>query len=99
MKSMQWNDSRESPALLEEDVPRPNAREGEILVRVYAAGITPTELIWYPTSHTKDGKKRFRAVPSHEFSGEIAEIGEGVTSFSAGQQIYGMNDWFAEGAL
>jgi NADPH:quinone reductase-like Zn-dependent oxidoreductase len=38
-------------------------------------------------------------VPSHEFSGEIAEIGEGVTRLSTGQQVYGMNDWFEDGAL
>jgi NADPH:quinone reductase-like Zn-dependent oxidoreductase len=35
----------------------------------------------------------------HEFSGEIAEIGEGVAELVVGQKIYGMNDWFADGAL
>lgn len=38
-------------------------------------------------------------MPSHEFSGEIAEIGEGVAEFGIGQEIYGMNDWFEDGAL
>jgi NADPH:quinone reductase-like Zn-dependent oxidoreductase len=61
-----------------------------VLIQVHAAGVTPTEVIWYPTSHTKNGEKRTGAVPSHEFSGEVGETGE---------EIYGMNDWFAEGAL
>src|SRR4051794_9754026 len=86
-------------ALIEMDVPQPEPRKGEVLVRVYAAGITPTELAWYPTSHTKNGEKRSGAVPSHEFSGEIADIGEAVEGLSIGQEIYGMNDWFANGAL
>ncbi|MEO8126194.1 MAG: NADP-dependent oxidoreductase [Bryobacteraceae bacterium] len=86
-------------ALVEVESVRPKPRAGEVLIRVRAAGITPTELIWYPTSHTKGGEKRTGAVPSHEFSGEVAEIGEGVSGLSIGENIYGMNDWFEGGAL
>jgi NADPH:quinone reductase-like Zn-dependent oxidoreductase len=57
------------------------------------------ELDWYPSSHTRDGGSCTAAVPSHEFSGEIAGFGEGVEDLSIGQEIYGMNDWFADGAL
>lgn len=83
----------------EAEIPEPMPREGELLVRVCAAGVTPTELLWYPTTHTKEGGQRSAAVPSHEFSGEVAEVGGGVTGFAIGQEIYGMNDWFADGAL
>jgi NADPH:quinone reductase-like Zn-dependent oxidoreductase len=96
MKAMRLTDPI---TLVEADLPRPKPRVGEVLVRVHAAGVTPTEKIWYPTSHTKSGAPRTGAVPSHEFSGEIAEIGEGVADLAIGQQIYGMNDWFADGAL
>ncbi len=85
--------------LIERDVSRPEPRQGEVLIRVFAAGVTPTELVWYPTSHTRDGGPRTAAIPAHEFSGQIAEVGEGVTGVSAGQEVYGMNDWFADGAL
>ncbi len=96
---MHVTDSAKLPALIENDVPAPKPGEGEVLVRVHAAGITPTELAWYPTSHDRKGKQRARAVPSHEFCGEIAGIGGGVEGLAIGQEIYGMNDWFAEGAL
>jgi NADPH:quinone reductase-like Zn-dependent oxidoreductase len=99
MKSMHVTDSGEKLGLIEIDVPQPKPQKGEVLVRVYAAGVTPTDLAWYPTSHTKNGKKRSGAVPSHEFSGEIADVGEAVEGLSLGQEIYGMNDWFADGAL
>jgi NADPH:quinone reductase-like Zn-dependent oxidoreductase len=72
MKGMHLADGGQKAALVERDVPLPQPRKGEVLVRIYAAGITPIELAWYPTSHTNNGEKRTGAVPSHEFSGEIA---------------------------
>ena len=84
--------------LVEENLPQPVPGQGEVLVRVYAAGVTHTELGWYPTLHTKAGEIRSGAVPGHEFSGVVAALGEGVTNFTVGREIYGMNDWFADGA-
>jgi NADPH:quinone reductase-like Zn-dependent oxidoreductase len=39
-----------------------------------------------------------RAVPGHEFSGVIKAIGKDVQDFEIGDEVYGMNDWFADGA-
>ena len=99
MKVMRLAGSAPESPLVEADVPQPGPQQGEVLVRVRAAGVTATELGWYPTSHTKTGQARPGAVPSHEFSGDVAEIGGGVAGFSIGQPVYGMNDWFADGAL
>jgi NADPH:quinone reductase-like Zn-dependent oxidoreductase len=99
MRAMHFGDSPHDAALIEKEIPQPTPGEGEVLVRVIAAGVTPTEIFWYPTWHTKSGDRRTGAVPSHEFSGEIAEAGDGKSGFSVGQEVYGINDWFAEGAL
>src|SRR5579862_6981727 len=80
-------------------VPEPLAGKGDVLVRVFAAGVTPTELEWYPTTRQKNGEARLHAIPAHEFSGVVAAVGEGVSGFAEGQAVYGMNDWFAEGAM
>src|SRR5579871_1430308 len=98
MKAIQLRDDSQTPQLGEVDVPRPIPSDGELLVKVYAAGITTAELLWYPTLHTKDGRKRAGAIPCHEFSGVIADLGKGVDEFEIGDEIYGMNDWFEEGA-
>uniref|UniRef100_Q01YN8 Alcohol dehydrogenase, zinc-binding domain protein n=1 Tax=Solibacter usitatus (strain Ellin6076) TaxID=234267 RepID=Q01YN8_SOLUE len=79
--------------LVEGRAPMPVPGEGELLIRVLAAGITTTELGWYPTTHTKSGETRKGAVPTHEFSGVIADGPE------KGHPVFGMNDWYAEGAL
>jgi NADPH:quinone reductase-like Zn-dependent oxidoreductase len=84
--------------LVEESIPQPIPREGEVLVRVYATGVTHAELGWEPTTRTKAGGVRTGAVPGHEFSGVVAATGGGVTNFAVGQEIYGMNDWYADGA-
>lgn len=81
------------------EVPRPEPKAGEVLVRVHAAGVTPTELIWVPTWSTRDGSPRpFPVIPGHELSGEVAALGAGVSGLSVGELVYGMNDWFADGA-
>lgn len=86
-------------SLVEDEAARPEPAEGELLIRVYAAGLTPSELRWYPTTHKSTGEPRRDAVPGHEFSGVIAALGPGVKGVTAGQEVYGMNDWFAEGAM
>jgi NADPH:quinone reductase-like Zn-dependent oxidoreductase len=98
MKAMQVNNSKQGPALIATELPQPRPGEGELLISVRAAGVTPTELSWYPTSQTKDGTPRKGAVPGHEFSGVVAELGRNTTGFEVGQEIYGLNDWFADGA-
>jgi len=78
-------------------VPRPGA--GEILVRVRAGAVTPTELLWVPTWTTRAGEPRpFPIIPGHEFSGEVHGVGPGVNDVAVGEAVFGMNDWFGDGA-
>lgn len=98
MKAMKVNGVGHGPVLVAGTLPQPQPSEGELLIRVRAAGVTPTELAWYPTTHQKEGGARTNAVPGHEFSGIVATLGKGVNDFQVGDEIYGMNDWFADGA-
>ena len=99
MKVLRLVRSAPQPLLVEAEMPRPKPQPGEVLVRVHAVAVTPSELLWHPTLHTRDGALRSAPVPGHEFSGEIAECGEGVRDLAIGQEVYGLNDWFDEGAL
>src|SRR5262249_21201191 len=98
MKAMRVNNAQQGPLLVAASLPQPQPGDGELLIRVRATGVTTTELLWYPTTHTKAGGARTGAVPGHEFSGVIAALGKGAKDFNVGDEIYGMNDWFAEGA-
>jgi NADPH:quinone reductase-like Zn-dependent oxidoreductase len=98
MKAMQVRDSSQGITLYGAQIPQPTPDDGEVLIRVRAAGVTTTELDWYPTTHQKNGDARTNAIPGHEFSGVIESLGEGVKDLAIGQEVYGMNDWFADGA-
>jgi NADPH:quinone reductase-like Zn-dependent oxidoreductase len=99
MRVMRVSEAADGLTLVAGEAERPKPGKGEVLVRVYAAGVTTTELGWYPTTHRKSGEPRLGAIPGHEFSGVIAEVGEGVSGFVTGQEVYGFNDWFEEGAM
>jgi len=77
----------------------PTPKEGELLVRVSAAGVTPSEKVWFPTTHQPDGTPRSHAIPAHELSGTVEALGPGATGFKVGDAVFGFNDWFAEGAV
>ncbi len=98
MRAFRLTASQTGPVLLESDAPKPVPGANEVLVQVYASGVTPTELLWYPTSHNKDGSERTGAIPGHEFSGVITALGAAVNAYSIGDEVFGLNDWFADGA-
>lgn len=86
-------------ALVYEEAPQPHPKAGEVLVRVHAAAVTPTELMWVPTWKTRTGEDRpFPIILGHEFSGVIAAVGASVTDWAEGDPVYGLNDWFEDGA-
>ncbi len=98
MRAYRLDNSAPKPGLIAAEIPQPQSGPGQVLIRVSAAGVTMAELSWYPTTHTASGAERQGAVPGHEFSGEVSAAGEGVTEFKAGEQVFGMNDWYSDGA-
>src|SRR5215471_3915523 len=88
-----------SAAVVNDNAAKPEPEAFELLIRVYAAGVITTEVAWYPTSHRKNGEIRTGAVLGHEFSGVVEAVGEGVGDLEIGREVFGMNDWFADGAM
>lgn len=85
--------------LVSGEIPRPTPRSGEVLVKVHATAVMPTELDWMPTFNTPSGQPRpFPIVLSHEFSGVLDLSNGAANGLKAGDEVYGVNDWFANGA-
>lgn len=98
MKAIRLHTRGGPEAFVVEEAPRPSPGPGEVLVRVHAAAVTPTELVWVPTWTTRTGEPRpFPIIPGHEFSGEVTGVGPGVTDIAEGDAVFGMNDWFRDG--
>ena len=58
MKASRLHERGSLASLRYEDAPDPHAADGQVLIRVHAAGVTPTELQWAPTSVTRAGAPR-----------------------------------------
>ena len=94
MKAVRLHDFGGPEVLHYEDAPRPIPASGEVLVRVHAASLNPPDL------YLRDG---YRALPPEwqpiatfplilgtDVSGVIAAIGNDVTEFSVGDEVYAM---------
>jgi len=92
MQAWRFDDLAPAPVLFLEEIPQPQPGPDEVLIRIRAIGVTPTELMWYPTTHTKTGERRSRAIPGHEFSGTVAAVGAETSSVAAGEEVFAMND-------
>ncbi len=76
--------------LVYEDAPQPHPGPGEVLVRVSATGVIVNELRWNETYETKDGSKRVLPIPGRDLSGVVVELSPGLTTLSAGAEVYAM---------
>ena len=72
----------------EENVMQPRPREGELLVKVYATGVTPNEInwIWYHPDIS------LPIILGHELSGIVEEVDSKATNQRVGEAVYGLTD-------
>ncbi len=64
-----------------EEMPKPQVGPGEMLVRIRAGGICGSDVMeWYRLPKAP-------LVLGHEIAGEVAEVGEGVTRYTAGDRV------------
>ena len=99
MKAIRLHAHDGPEAFAYEEAPQPRPGEGEVLVRVHAAGVMHDELSWVPTWTTRAGEPRpLPVIPGHEFSGAIAGLGAGVRDVGVGDLVYWLNDWYRDGA-
>jgi NADPH:quinone reductase-like Zn-dependent oxidoreductase len=84
--------------VFDDDVPVPTPGIGDVLVRVEAASVTPTELGWPSTWVDHAGAARTPVIPGHEVCGEVVGLGYGTLGFALGDRVYGITDWYRDGA-
>jgi NADPH:quinone reductase-like Zn-dependent oxidoreductase len=84
-----------------EDAPKPELQPGDALVKVYATGITPTELTWDETYQNCDGSERLPTIPGHELSGVVESVADGGEvsrgEVSIGDEVYALTSFCRDG--
>jgi NADPH:quinone reductase-like Zn-dependent oxidoreductase len=64
------------------DVPRPAAGDGQVLVRVAAAGTNPGEIAIRNGAMEQMFSATFPSGQGSDFAGRIVEVGSGITEFA-----------------
>ncbi|NKE58456.1 NADP-dependent oxidoreductase [Lentzea sp. PSKA42] len=89
MRAITQNEFGGAEVLTLTDLPKPTPLPTEVLVRVHAAGVNPVD--W----KTRDGggmagMQTLPLVLGWDVSGVVEEVGFGVTTLKAGDEVYGM---------
>ncbi|MEU4658488.1 NADP-dependent oxidoreductase [Streptomyces sp. NPDC023723] len=94
MKAIRLHGYGGPEVLRHEDVPVPEPRPGEVLVRVRAVGVNPPD--WYlregmtvMPAHLRP-KITLPVVPGTDVSGVVESVAEDVTGFAPGDEVFGM---------
>ena len=94
MKAVRIHEFGGLDSLKVEDAPTPEPREGEVLVRVHAAGINPVD--WKTCAGEGVASRLedpFPFIPGWDVSGVVETPGAGVSDFKVGDAVCGMVRW------
>jgi NADPH:quinone reductase-like Zn-dependent oxidoreductase len=77
-------------ALTLQDVPEPQAGEGQIRVRVTAAGLNPMD--WFMTADAETAARFGLSLPcgfGTDYAGIVDQVGPGATGYAVGDRVFG----------
>jgi NADPH:quinone reductase-like Zn-dependent oxidoreductase len=72
-----------------EDVPRPEPKENEVLVRVIAAGVNPIDAIIREGTYASEFGTNLPLVPGYDIAGVVEKTGAKITRLKVGDAVYG----------
>jgi NADPH:quinone reductase-like Zn-dependent oxidoreductase len=75
-------------ALKYQEVPRPELKDDEILVRVIAAGVNPVDRVARSEKGAQFFNIKLPAIPGYDIAGVVEKTGAKVTRFKTGDPIY-----------
>src|SRR3989442_9140392 len=76
-----------------EDVPRPEPKENEALVRVIAAGVNPVDTLIRTGKYAKFFGTTLPLIPGYDIAGIVEKTGAKITKLKAGDSIYAYVLW------
>lgn len=72
-----------------EDVPTPEPKENELLVRVIACGVNPADPLVVGGRFAKEFGTHLPLIPGYDVAGVVEKTGAKVTKFKKGDAVYG----------
>src|SRR5947207_11827421 len=72
-----------------EEVPRPEPKENQALVRVIASGVNPADPLTLSGKYAREFGTHLPLIPGYDIAGIVEKTGVKVTKLKAGAAIYG----------
>jgi NADPH:quinone reductase-like Zn-dependent oxidoreductase len=99
MKAIRIHNYGALEVLKYEDAPRPQvSAAGEVLIRVYAAGVNPVDCAIRAGRVQEIFPVSFPWIPGWDLSGVVEELGPDVTKFDKGDEVFAIPDTTRNGA-
>jgi NADPH:quinone reductase-like Zn-dependent oxidoreductase len=92
MKAVKFDNYGDVNVLHIEEVPRPQPKAGEVLIKVKAAGINPGEASIREGKLEKQYPTKFPSGQGSDLAGIVEQVGDGVTDFKPGDEVLGFTD-------
>lgn len=89
MQAIQLHNYGGPEQLILTQIPIPEPKENQVLIRIHAAGINPYEWKFREGYFKEVHPVKLPVTPGIEAAGTVASIGAGVTKFKVGQEVYG----------
>ena len=70
-----------------DEVPLPEITPRQVLIRIEACGICPSDVRWYAGTRPIPERVKLPRIPGHEWVGEIVEAGPEVTEHQVGDRV------------
>lgn len=96
MKAVRMHKYGGPEVLKYEEIPVPKPGQGEVLLRVHAAGVNPVD--WKVREGYRKGATPLPIVPGWDVSGVVEALGPGVSLWKAGDEVFGRGDSTRDGA-
>src|SRR5438876_9031506 len=71
-----------------EDVPQPEPKQDELLIRVIAAGVNPVDGMIRSGMFDKEGRRTFPIILGGDISGVVEKVGSEITRFKPGDPVF-----------
>ncbi len=92
MKAIRLHEFGGPQVLTYEDAPKPEPKEGEVLIKVAAAGVNPVDAMIESGAMEEMAKHTLPLVPGWDAAGTVEMLGPGVTGFTVGDAIFAFAD-------
>jgi NADPH:quinone reductase-like Zn-dependent oxidoreductase len=90
MQAVRIHDYGGPEVLVLEEAPRPEPGAGQVLIRLRAAGVNPIDWVMRGGSYKQFMPLQFPWTPGVEGAGVVESVGDGITAFKPGQEVYGI---------